>query len=220
MSARKRPARVKRPVPARRAPTPRGLAQGKLGDRTRVGSSRMERALTLDPAEYVKGKIRAIADFPKQGILFRDITPVLADAKAFQIAVNAFVERLMGEDVDCIVGIESRGFLFAAPLARALALPLILVRKPGKLPGQVNSASYQLEYGEGTLEAHSHALEGLQRAVIVDDLLATGGTASAAAALIQRLGAEVVAHLFLVELDGLQGRTLLTTPVFSLIHFD
>jgi adenine phosphoribosyltransferase len=183
-------------------------------------SSDIERAFGLEPLSYVRDKIRSMPDFPKPGILFRDITPVLADPKAFQIAVNQFVERLCTESIDGIVAIESRGFLFGAPVARALAAPLVLFRKPDKLPGRTVAASFALEYGESVLEAQVDALRGAERVVIIDDLLATGGTARAAEQVVSRLGAQVVAHLFLVELTSLQGRKMLSAPVFSVVQYD
>ena len=179
----------------------------------------IEAALALDPVRYVRDAIRAIPDFPKPGILFRDITPVLADPKAFQIAVNQFVERLCTEHIDCIVAIESRGFLFGAPVARALAAPLVIVRKPDKLPGRTVTESYALEYGNNVLQAQVDALRGAERVVVIDDLLATGGTARAAEQLVGRLGGQVVAHLFLIELEALQGRRELSAPVFSIVQY-
>jgi len=226
MAARKRSAlRAKKPVPARRSPTPRGVApkkkgRGKPNRAARAASTQIEQALALDPVAYVKDRIRSVPDFPKPGILFRDITPVLADPRAFQIAVNQFVERLCTEAIDGIVAIESRGFLFGAPVARALAAPLVLFRKPDKLPGRTVTESFSLEYGQSVLEAQVDALRGAERVVIIDDLLATGGTARAAEQVVSRLGAQVVAHLFLVELASLHGRGVLSAPVFSVIQFD
>lgn len=225
MADRKRNAsRGKKPVPARRSPTPRGVAPKKKAraktTRTPRSASSIERALALDATAYVRARIRSVPDFPKPGILFRDITPVLADPKAFQIAVNQFVERLCTESIDGIVAIESRGFLFGAPVARALAAPLVLFRKPAKLPGQTVAASFSLEYGESVLEAQVDALRGAERVVIIDDLLATGGTARAAEEVVGRLGAQVVAHLFLVELTSLGGRNVLSAPVFSVIQYE
>lgn len=150
--------------------------------------------------------IRDVPDFPKPGILFRDITPLLADARAFRATVDAMVERYRSQDVQAVVGIESRGFLFGTPLALALEAAFVPMRKVGKLPSQTLSRSYALEYGEATLEIHRDALEKGQRVVIVDDLLATGGTARAAAELVEEAGAEVVELAFLIELAALQGR--------------
>lgn len=164
--------------------------------------------------------IRDIPDYPKPGILFKDITPVLLDPAAFRCALDGLTELLAGEDVEVFAAVESRGFLFAAPLADRLGKSLAILRKPGKLPAETLSESYDLEYGSATLEIHADALGPGRRVVIVDDLLATGGTAAAAAKLVRRTGAEVVGHLFLVELSFLDGRRALgEDAVFSLVTF-
>lgn len=157
----------------------------------------------------IQARIRDVPDFPKPGILFKDITPVLQDAQAFQAAVGLFVDRWRTQGVDRIVAVESRGFLFGAPAAAALGLGLGVVRKAGKLPYRSIRRSYALEYGEACLEAHVDTVEPGQRVVIVDDLLATGGTALAAASLVQELGGQVVEAGFLVELGFLPGREVL-----------
>jgi len=173
---------------------------------------------TIDPEALralVRGKIRDVPDFPKPGILFRDISPVLADADALAAALELHVHciaDLVGpkaERVDKVVGIESRGFLFGMALAHRIGAGFVLVRKPGKLPMATVEATYALEYGEDRLQIHADAIAKGERVVLVDDLLATGGTAAAARDLVQRIGGHVVAALFLVELTGLQGRARL-----------
>ncbi len=152
--------------------------------------------------------IRDVKDFPKPGIVFKDITPLLADGAGFAAVVDDLAAR-MPADVDAIVGIESRGFIFGAALAQKLGLGLVTVRKPGKLPADVHAVEYELEYGVDRLEIHRDALSSGHRVVIVDDLLATGGTAAATVALVQKLGAEVAACLFVIELAFLPGRAAL-----------
>ncbi len=158
------------------------------------------------PPLDLKDYIRNVPDFPRPGVLFRDITPLVRDPAAYHYAVEALVERIVPLRPDAIVGIESRGFLFGAPVALRLSLPFVPVRKPGHLPAEHMSVEYALEYGEGQLDIHVDALERGLRAVIVDDLLATGGTAAAAAELVQRLGASVAGFAFVVELSYLGGR--------------
>ncbi len=162
--------------------------------------------------------IRDVPDFPKPGIMFRDITPLFRNPAAFRFALDGLTELLADQTFDSFAAVESRGFLFAAPLADRLGKELTILRKPGKLPADTVSESYALEYGEATLEVHRDGLRAGERVVVVDDLLATGGTAAAAARLIRRLDAEVVGHLFLIELAFLDGRQALgTDPVFSLV---
>ena len=166
-----------------------------------------------------KAHIRDIPDFPKPGILFRDITPLLADATAFRAVVDTIAERYRGR-VDMVLGIESRGLIIGAPVAYALGSGLAVVRKPGKLPSRTYSAAYSLEYGNDSLEIHRDAFGHPCRVLIVDDLLATGGTASAAAQLVERLGGEVVACAFVIELAALKGRERLRGyPAMSLIEY-
>ncbi len=155
--------------------------------------------------DAVRARIRDVPDFPQKGIVFKDITPVLADARLFREVVDAFAARWRGERIDKIVGIESRGFLFAAPLAYAIGAGLTIVRKPGKLPWEVIREAYALEYGEATLELHIDAVGPGQRVLVVDDVLATGGTAEAVGRLVARQGAELVAFSFLAELSFLSG---------------
>ncbi|MBR0056605.1 MAG: adenine phosphoribosyltransferase [Kiritimatiellae bacterium] len=150
--------------------------------------------------------IVSIPDFPRPGILFRDVTGVLDSGEGLRLAVEALAERLQGLEFDAIAGVESRGFLFGAPLAYHLGKGFIPVRKPGKLPRAVVRQSYDLEYGSATVEMHADAIKPGQRVVVLDDLLATGGTAKAAATLVERLGGAVVKMLFLVELFDLGAR--------------
>jgi adenine phosphoribosyltransferase len=164
--------------------------------------------------------IRDIPDFPKRGILFKDITSLLKDGPAFRAAIDQLCDRLRPYDADMVVGMESRGFIFAAPIAYLLGLGFAPVRKLGKLPGPVVSTEYELEYGTNTLELHNDAVQPGQRVLIVDDLLATGGTVSATIELVQRLGGEVSAVAFLIELTALAGRARLNgCDVVSLIQF-
>ena len=164
--------------------------------------------------------IRDIPDFPKPGIVFKDITPLLADGPAFRTTIDRFVKRYRGK-VDAVLGIESRGFIIGAALAYALGTGVSIVRKPGKLPWKKFSASYALEYGTDTLEIHHDALQGKTRVLLIDDLLATGGTASAAIELAERCGTEVVACAFVIELRFLKGRARLGKhEVFSLLQYD
>lgn len=150
--------------------------------------------------------IRPIPDFPLPGILFRDITPLLKDPAGFKAAVDLFVDHYKNEKIDVIVGVEARGYMIGAPLAYALGTGFVPVRKPGKLPGKKFSEEYALEYGTSTLEIHEDAVGHGQRVLIVDDLLATGGTAAATGRLLKRLGADVVGYAFLIELAALDGR--------------
>lgn len=169
----------------------------------------------------IDAAIRIIPDFPQPGIMFRDITPLLADPAAFALAQSLLLERAQVFAPDAIVAVEARGFLFGAPLALDLGVPLVPVRKPGKLPGETHSVDYGLEYGTDRLEIHSDALCAGTRVVLVDDLLATGGTVRAAADLVERLGGDVVGALFLIELTGLGGAERLAEariPVSALLR--
>lgn len=159
--------------------------------------------------EKIKHLIRDIPDFPTKGILFRDITPVLQDAAAFGEAVGWMVERCREMSPDVVVGIESRGFILGSPAALELGLGFVPVRKAGKLPAETVRAEYSLEYGANVVEMHRDAVAPGVRAVIVDDLLATGGTAKAAARLVEELGGQVAGFSFLIELTFLEGRRLL-----------
>ena len=153
--------------------------------------------------------IRAIPDFPIPGILFRDITPLLKDAQGFKSAIDVFVDHYKDKKIDFVVGIEARGYMLGAPLAYAIGAGFIPVRKPGKLPYSKLTESYALEYGTNSLEIHDDALGHGERVVVVDDLLATGGTASATRRLLERLGAHIESFAFLIELEALGGRSAL-----------
>lgn len=164
--------------------------------------------------------IRNVPDFPTDGILFRDITPVLLDPEAFREALDAFTVEAETRGAEVIVAIESRGFIFGAPVADRLGLPFVPVRKLGKLPGPTVQAEYALEYGTNTLEMHRDAVKPGQKVLIIDDLLATGGTAGAAARLVEDLGGVVVGFAFLVELGPLRGRDALEGyNVLSLVQY-
>jgi adenine phosphoribosyltransferase len=169
----------------------------------------------------LKAFIRDVPDFPQAGVLFRDITPLLLNAAAFNAAIDEMCSRLQGSAIDAIVAIESRGFLIGAPIAARLGLPLVPIRKPGKLPSVRMSIEYSLEYGESQLDIHADALTPGERVAIVDDVLATGGTARGAARLVELLGATVARLVFLIELKGLHGREQLQGyEVESLISYD
>jgi adenine phosphoribosyltransferase len=164
--------------------------------------------------------IRDVPDFPKKGIVFKDITPVLADPAAFRAAVDALAERYRGRGLTRVVAIESRGFLFGAPLARELGVGLAIARKPGKLPWKTLREEYALEYGKDALEMHVDAVGPKDVAVVVDDLLATGGTAEAAGRLVTRQGARLLEYAFVVELSFLSGRKRLGADrVFALVKY-
>jgi adenine phosphoribosyltransferase len=178
-------------------------------------------AVEFDRLSYVRNLVRDVPDFPTPGILFRDITPLLADPKAFHIVLDAITERFMGEHIDAVVGIESRGFIFGGALAARLNASFVPVRKPGKLPHRTDKVSYSLEYGESELEMHRDSLSEGASVLVVDDLLATGGTAAAAGELVYRQGAHVAAYAFVIELASLSGRERLTpTPVISIVRYD
>ena len=172
------------------------------------------------PGEELKRYIRDIPDFPVQGVLFRDLTPLLKSPEAFQLAIGALEAWAVEQRPTLIAGIEARGFAFAAPLAARMNLGFLPVRKPGKLPWETIEEDYALEYGTGRLQIHSDAAGPGDRVLLVDDLLATGGTAAAAARLIERTDAEIVGVLFLVELTALGGRRLLENQVVhSVVRF-
>ena len=169
----------------------------------------------------LKSFIRDIPDFPQPGILFRDITPLLQDPKAFRFVVDRFAREYRDTGISAVVAIESRGFLFGAPLAQNLGISFVPVRKAGKLPAAHISVEYSLEYGTSQLDIHEDALKRGDSALIVDDLLATGGTANAAAKLVELLGARVHAMAFVVELTSLQGRDRLRDyDVLSLVTYE
>jgi adenine phosphoribosyltransferase len=170
--------------------------------------------------DRVRAAIRDVPDFPKPGIVFKDITPVLNDPALFAGVVDELVTRYAPMRIDRVAAMESRGFIFGAPLAAGIGAGFVPLRKFGKLPHTTMAETFDLEYGTETLEIHTDAVRAGERVLIVDDLLATGGTAAAAAALVRAAGAEVAAYLFMVELAGLAGRRQLAgAPVFSLVVY-
>lgn len=169
----------------------------------------------------LKSLIREIPDFPKTGINFKDITPLLQNGPAFRQAIDTMADYFKDKKPEVIVGAESRGFLLGAPLAYCMGCGFVLVRKPGKLPAAVERVSYELEYGHDSLEIHRDAIVPGQRVLVVDDLLATGGTIAATVELIRKLQGSIVGCAFLIELDFLKGRERLTGfDILSLIHYD
>lgn len=170
--------------------------------------------------EHLKGKIRDVPHFPTAGIIFKDITTLLKEGPAFREVIEALTERYRDQNIDAVVAIESRGYIFGAPLAIALKAGLVLVRKLGKLPAETVSVKYELEYGEEVIEMHRDAIQPGQRILIVDDLLATGGTALAAKDLVEKLDGKVAGFAFVIELIALKGREKLNGyDVFSLITY-
>jgi adenine phosphoribosyltransferase len=170
--------------------------------------------------EHLKALIRDVPDFPMEGILFRDVTPLLRDPDGLRQVVDAFAARYRGQGIDVVAGIESRGFLFGAPLALALGVGFVPIRKLGKLPAERITREYALEYGTNALEMHRDAVKPGERVLLIDDLLATGGTARAAGELIEELGAQVAEIAFVIELAFLNGRAALEDrPVHALIAY-
>ena len=170
----------------------------------------------LDLKKYIKD----VPDFPKEGILFKDISPLLASPKARSYAIRQLCNHYHDKNIDAVVGIEARGFLLGILLAQALNVPFVMLRKPGKLPGELVNHSYNLEYGTDSLELQKNAVKPGQRVLIHDDVLATGGTAAAAVEIIKQMGAEVVGVNFLMELDDLHGRDQVHEfPVYSLLNY-
>jgi adenine phosphoribosyltransferase len=170
---------------------------------------------------YIKSKVRSIPDWPIKGVIFRDITTLLQDPKAHREISTIFYNRYADQNVDKIVGIDARGFLFGSVLAYKLDVGFIPIRKKGKLPYKTIGESYTLEYGEETVEIHEDALSSGERVVIIDDLMATGGTMAAAASLVRKLGAEIIECAFVLELPDLNGREKLgNQKVFSIVEFE
>lgn len=165
--------------------------------------------------------VRTIPDFPEPGIMFRDVTSVLQDPDGLKLAIDSMIKLLDGVEFDVIAGAESRGFIFGAPIAYAMGKSFVLIRKKGKLPCETVSATYDLEYGSAEIEMHKDSVKPGQKVVLVDDLIATGGTIEAAAKLVEELGGEVVKIIFLMELSGLKGRDKLAKyDVASVITYD
>ncbi|HYH82969.1 MAG TPA: adenine phosphoribosyltransferase [Longimicrobium sp.] len=170
--------------------------------------------------DHLKSLIRDVPDFPQPGILFRDVTPLLRDAEALREAVSHFADRYRAEGIDVVAGVESRGFIFGAPLAMELGVGFVPIRKLGKLPAEKIHREYALEYGTAALEMHLDAVSPGERVLLIDDLLATGGTARAAAGLIETLGGDIAAIAFLIELEFLNGRSVLDAyEVYSVLKY-
>src|SRR5205809_2035710 len=168
----------------------------------------------------LRAAVRDVPDFPKKGIVFKDITPVLSDPALFRASIDLFLERCRGRNIDKIVGIDARGFVFGSAVAYELGVGFVPIRKRGKLPYRTDTAKYSLEYGEAEMEMHTDAVRKSERVVLVDDLLATGGTSAAAAALIRNAGADLVEAQFLLELEFLKGRKRLEpTPVTAFLKY-
>ena len=179
--------------------------------------------MILSDYEYVREHVRQVPNFPKEGILFLDITTATKDAKSMNKMIEFLYEQFKDEKVDYVAGIESRGFIFGAPLACKLGAGFIPIRKPNKLPADTIKESYSLEYGTDTIEMHADAVKAGDRVVVIDDLLATGGTAVAACNLVRKAGADVVAAAFIIELDPLKGREKIEAKdvkVISMLHYD
>lgn len=179
--------------------------------------------MTMNEFEYVRSTVRQVPDFPKPGILFLDITTATKDAKALNLMIEFLYEKFKDEKVDYVAGIESRGFIFGTPLACKLGAGFIPIRKPNKLPADTIKESYSLEYGTDTIEMHADAVKSGDRVLVIDDLLATGGTAVAACNLVRKAGADVVAAAFIIELDPLKGREKIESngvKVVSMLNYD
>ncbi|MDZ4832776.1 MAG: adenine phosphoribosyltransferase [Candidatus Melainabacteria bacterium] len=186
--------------------------------------NKTELALPLkkEKADWLSSKIRDIPDFPKPGILFKDITTLMKDAEAFHFTLHSMAQETAKLKPDVIIGIEARGFMLAPPIADILGLGFVPIRKPGKLPYKVEKVTYDLEYGSDSIEMHIDAIEKGQRVVLIDDLLATGGTAAAASQLIKKVGGDLVGIGFVVELGFLNGRSKLDSKadIFTLLTFE
>ena len=187
-------------------------------DRARLPAS--IRLVDSSIVEKLRAGVRDVPDFPKKGIVFKDITPILSDHKLFRASIDLFLERCRGKKIDKVVGIDARGFLFGSTVAYELGVGFVPIRKRGKLPYKTEIAKYSLEYGEAEMEMHIDAMGSGESVVLVDDLLATGGTSAAAAALIQKVGGKLLEALFLIELEFLKGREKLEpTPVEAFLRY-
>jgi len=177
-------------------------------------------AMHSDPIDKLRAAVRDVPDFPKKGIVFKDITPILNNGPLFKASIDVFIERCRGKNVDKIVGIDARGFLFGSVVAYELGVGFVPLRKKGRLPYKTESAKYSLEYGEAEMELHIDAIMRGEQIVLIDDLLATGGTSASAAALIKKVGGELIEAIFLIELEFLHGREKLApTPVISFLKY-
>ena len=176
--------------------------------------------MAADLIEKLRAGVRDVPDFPKPGIVFKDITPILSDGALFKASIDVFLERCRGKKIDKIVGIDARGFVFGSAVAYELGVGFVPIRKRGKLPYKTATAKYSLEYGEAEMQMHVDAISPGEQIVLVDDLLATGGTSAAAALLIAKTGGELLEAQFLIELEFLHGRQKLApTPVVSFLKF-
>jgi adenine phosphoribosyltransferase len=176
--------------------------------------------MPVEMLEKLRASVRDVPDFPKKGVVFKDITPILSDPSLFRASIDLFLERCQGQTIDKIVGIDARGFLFGAAVAYELGVGFVPIRKRGKLPYQTQTAKYSLEYGEAEMEMHVDAIGAGEKIVLVDDLLATGGTSAAAALLIRKAGGLLLEAQFLIELEFLHGRKQLEpTPVISFLQY-
>ena len=173
-----------------------------------------------DSVDKLRAGVRDVSDFPKRGIVFKDITPILSDHALFRASIDLFLDQCRGKNIDKIVGIDARGFLFGSTVAYELGVGFVPIRKRGKLPYKTEIAKYSLEYGEAEMEMHVDAMRPGERIVLVDDLLATGGTSAAATALIRKVGGQLLEAQFLIELEFLHGRKQLEpTPVVSFLKY-
>jgi adenine phosphoribosyltransferase len=176
--------------------------------------------MSADTVEKLRAAVRDVPDFPKKGIVFKDITPILSDPTLFRASIDLFLEQCRGRSIDKVVGIDARGFLFGSTVAYELGVGFVPIRKRGKLPYRTEIAKYSLEYGEAEMEMHIDGIRAGERVVLLDDLLATGGTSAAAAVLIRKAGGHLLEAQFLIELQFLHGRNLLEpTPVTSFLKY-
>src|SRR3984893_3937452 len=176
--------------------------------------------MATDMLDQLRASVRDVPDFPKKGIIFKDITPILNDGALFRASIDLFLERFPGKKIDKVVGIDARGFLFGSAVAYELSVGFVPLRKKGRLPYKTESAKYSLEYGEAEMELHIDAITRGEQIVLIDDLLATGGTSASAATLIKKVGGELVEAIFLIELEFLRGREKLApTPVISFLKY-
>ena len=176
--------------------------------------------MNSDVIQKLRAGVRDVPDFPKKGIVFKDITPILKDGTLFRASIDLFLERFRGNRIDKIVGIDARGFLFGSAVAYELGIGFVPLRKKGRLPYKTETAKYSLEYGEAEMELHIDAITRGEQIILIDDLLATGGTSASAATLIKKVGAQLVEAIFLIELEFLHGREKLTpTPVTSFLKY-
>src|SRR6266480_2359519 len=176
--------------------------------------------MVSDSLDQLRTAIRDVPDFPKKGIIFKDITPILGSGKLFRMAIEAFLEQCRGKTIDKIVGIDARGFLFGSAVAYDLGIGFVPLRKKGRLPYKTESAKYSLEYGEAEMELHIDAIDRGEKIVLIDDLLATGGTSASAAALIRKVGGILLEAQFLIELEFLHGREKLAPiPIISFLKY-